>query len=90
QQDGTASRVGERFQGTRGMSNAYDTIEGATSWKHEKVQVDPYVEEHRDLVASIRAGTPLNEGRRIAESTLTAILGREACYTGQVVSWDEL
>jgi predicted dehydrogenase len=90
QQDGTASRVGERFQGSRGTSNAYDTIEGAMTWKHEKVQVDPYVEEHRDLVASIRAGTPLNEGRRIAESTLTAILGREACYTGQLVSWDEL
>jgi predicted dehydrogenase len=90
QQDGTASRVGERFQGTRGTSNGYDSIVAATSWTHPKVEVDPYVEEHRDLVASIRAGTPLNEGRRIAESTLTAIMGRESCYTGQVVSFDEL
>ena len=90
QQDGTASRVGEHFQGTRGSSNGYDTITTATPWHHPEVDVDPYVEEHRDLVASIRAGTPLNEGRRIAESTLSAIMGRESCYTGQVVSYDEL
>lgn len=90
QQDGTASRVGEHFMGSRGTSNAYDTIAGTTNWKHAKLDIDPYVEEHRDLVASIRAGKPLNEGRRIAESTLTAIMGRESCYTGQVVSWDEL
>ncbi|HQW66817.1 MAG TPA: hypothetical protein PLJ23_07230, partial [Gemmatimonadales bacterium] len=40
--------------------------------------------------ASIRAGTPLNEGRRIAESTLTAIMGREAAYTGKDVTWTQL
>ncbi len=91
QQDGTASKVGEAFQGTRGRSNAYDTIEGPNAWKHEKLTgVNPYVEEHRDLVASIRVGTPLNEGRRMVESNLTAILGREAAYTGQAVTWDEL
>jgi predicted dehydrogenase len=91
QQDGTASRVGERFQGSMGSSNGYNKIEGANAWEHPKLEgMNPYVEEHRDLVASIRSGKPLNEGRRIAESTLTAILGREACYTGQAVEWDEL
>ncbi len=45
--------------------------------------------EHKDLIASIRAGTPLNEGRRIAETTLTAIMGRMAGYTGQQVTWDK-
>jgi hypothetical protein len=48
------------------------------------------VQEHTDLIASIRAGQPLNEGRQVAESTLTAIMGREAAYTGQVITWDEL
>ncbi len=91
QQDGTTSRVAERFHGSNGTSNAYDTISGRNAWQHAKLEgMNPYVEEHRDLVASIRAGTPLNEGRRIAESTLTAILGREACYTGQALGWDEL
>lgn len=91
QQQGTASRVGEDFQGTRGRSNAFDTITGASAWKHAPLEdLNPYVEEHRNLVASIRAGTPINEGRQVAESNLTAILGREAAYTGQSITWDEL
>jgi hypothetical protein len=32
----------------------------------------------------------LNEGRQVAESTLTAIMAREAAYTGQVIEWDAL
>jgi len=92
QQDGTASRVGERFVGTRGTSDGHSVIEGAASWSWDPQapKVNPYVQEHADLVASIRAGRPLNEGRQVAESTLTAIMGREAAYTGQEVTWDEL
>jgi hypothetical protein len=41
-------------------------------------------------VASIRAGRPLNELRQVAESTLSAIMAREAAYTGQVVTWGAL
>lgn len=91
QQDGTQSKVAEWFQGTRGKSNAYDTIEGPNAWKHATLEgMNPYVEEHRNLVASIRAGRPLNEGRQVTESNITAILGREAAYTGQTITWDEL
>jgi hypothetical protein len=46
--------------------------------------------EHIDLIASIRSGNVLNEGQRIAESTLTAIGARIAAFTGQVISWDWL
>ena len=91
QQDGTMSRVREDFQGTLGRSNAADTIEGRKPYKAQAVSgMNPYVEEHRNLVASIRRGRPLNEGRQIVDSNLTAILGREAAYTGQTVTWDEL
>ena len=48
----------------------------------------PYVQEHTDLIASIRAGKPINELKQVAESTLTAIMGREAAYTGQEMTWD--
>ena len=41
-----------------------------------------------DLIASIKAGKPLNEGRQVAESTLTAIMGRMSAYTGRQLSWD--
>lgn len=91
QQEGTTSRVREDFQGTRGRSNAADTIEGRKAYKAPLLSgMNPYVEEHRNLVASIRAGRPLNEGRQIVDSNLTAILGRESAYTGQSLTWDEL
>jgi len=44
--------------------------------------------EHTDLIASIRNGKPLNEGRQVAESTMTAIMGRMSAYTGRALSWD--
>jgi predicted dehydrogenase len=89
---GTRSRVGEWFIGTKGRSNAAGTIEGASAWKFSSTNKprQPMVQEHADLVASIRAGTPINELKQIAESTLTAILGREAAYTGQELQWDEV
>jgi predicted dehydrogenase len=88
--DGTANHIGERFVGTLGSTDANTTISGSTSWAYDGEKRNPYVQEHVDLIDSIRAGTPLNEGRQVAESTLTAIMGREAAYTGQVISWDEL
>ncbi len=88
--DGSTNQVGERFTGTRGSTDAHTTIEGASPFTYDGPTPNPYVQEHVDLLASIRAGTPLNEGRQVAESTLTAIMGREAAYTGQTITWDEL
>jgi predicted dehydrogenase len=88
--EGSANHVGELFQGTRGTTNGATKIEGETSYTWSGERKNPYVEEHVDLLASIRAGKPLNELRQVAESTLTAIMGREAAYTGQVIEWDAL
>jgi len=90
QQEGTPSRVGEHIIGTKGTSDGHSTIDGATNWTYEGKDVNPYVQEHADLVASIREGEPLNEGQRVAESVLTAIMGREAAYTGQEITWEEV
>ena len=89
QQDGTEGHVGEFFLGTAGTSNGADTIRGATAWRYDGEQVNPYQQEHTNLIASIRAGQPINEGRQIAESNLTAIMVREAAYTGQAITWDQ-
>jgi myo-inositol 2-dehydrogenase / D-chiro-inositol 1-dehydrogenase len=92
--EGTRDRVGEHFSGTAGRSEPSSFIQGAAPWKYEapprEQRISPYVQEHTDLVASLRAGTPLNELRQVAESTLTAIMGREAAYTGQEITWDEM
>ncbi|MFH1716653.1 MAG: Gfo/Idh/MocA family oxidoreductase [Planctomycetota bacterium] len=45
--------------------------------------------EHDDLFAALDAGRPYNEGDYGVASTMTAILGRMATYSGQVVTWDE-
>jgi myo-inositol 2-dehydrogenase/D-chiro-inositol 1-dehydrogenase len=86
----STGRVAERIVGTRGVAAANGpeaTISGEKPFKFAGATPDPYVEEHRDLIASIRNGTPLNEGEQVAYSTLTAIGGRMAAYTGREISW---
>ena len=85
--DGTAGNVSERVVGTKGMaymdSSGNCKIEGENAWAYNGPTPNPYVQEHTDLIKSIRSGNPLNEGKRIAESTLCAIMGRESAYSRQ-------
>ncbi len=52
-------------------------------------EVNPYVQEHIDLLESITSHKPVNELKQVAESTLTAIMGRMSAYTGKEVSWEQ-
>jgi predicted dehydrogenase len=91
QTKGANDRVEERIVGTKGvaLSTSNSTkITGATEWTFEGDETNPYVQEHIDLIASIRSGKPLNEGRQIAESTMCAIMGRMSAYTGRALSWE--
>jgi hypothetical protein len=94
-QDGCFNRTAESFQGTGGMVKVSEgLIEPTKGAKFrfpakEIARVNPYEQEHADFLASIRAGKPLNEGQRIAESVLTAIMGRMSAYTGQLVRWTD-
>jgi hypothetical protein len=47
-----------------------------------------YQREHDLLFASIRKGQPMNDGKRMATSTLLGIMGRMAAYTGQEITWE--
>ncbi len=90
--NGCSDRVSEFVVGTKGTSytdgSGNGRIEGANAYRYAGGNPNPYVEEHKDLIASIRAGKPLNEGKRVAESTMTAILGRMSAYTGRAMKWD--
>jgi predicted dehydrogenase len=91
QTKGCNDRVEERIVGTRGVAwstSSATRISGQTPWTFEGEETNPYVQEHIDLIASIRKGAPLNEGRQIAESTLCAIMGRMSAYTGRALSWE--
>lgn len=89
QTEGAAHRVSEFVMGTKGKADPRGKIEGPKAFEYpeEGEKVNPYVNEHKNLVTSIREGKKINEAKRIAESTLTAILGRMSAYTGQAVSW---
>ncbi len=86
--DGCTHRVSERIVGTKGTSNCSNKIEGSNAYLYEGPDPDAYVQEHADLIKSIREGNPLNEGRQVAESTMSAIMGRMSAYTGREMSWD--
>lgn len=64
-------------------------IEGETAWRYDGPRNDMYQYEHDVLFASLRRGEPVNNGMRMATSTLLAIMGRMAAYTGQQITWDQ-
>ena len=91
QTNGASHRVGERVVGTKGVTNCCGLItdhNGTEIWKHKGPDPNPYQQEHADLIAAIRGGKPLNEAQRIAESTMTAVIGRMSAYTGRAFKWD--
>lgn len=95
---GSASEVSTVIYGTTGIchigaSNRGSRItdrQGTTMWEMKGSIADAYKQEHKDLIDSIRSGTPIVELKQTADSSLTAVLGRVAAYTGQRVSWDFL
>ena len=87
---GCADRVYERIVGTKGVAyldSGKGSIAGENPYQPGK-SANPYVQEHVDLIHSIRGGSALNEAATIAESSLTGIIGRMSAYTGQLVEWD--
>ena len=94
QVDGCYNQIREFFAGTGGTTwgnggtKPTDAKEIAVPDFQE--HGGPYVQEHVDLLDSIRKGEPLNEARAVAESTMTGIMGRISAYTGKLVRWHDL
>ncbi|MCC9642392.1 Gfo/Idh/MocA family oxidoreductase [Rhodopirellula sp. JC740] len=82
--------------GSKGICTIYGINRGAMIhdrdgnevWSMEGDLGAAYKQEHKDLVDSVRAGKPIVEFKETADSSLTAVLGRLAAYTGKQVSWD--
>ncbi|WP_146404072.1 Gfo/Idh/MocA family protein [Planctomycetes bacterium CA13] len=87
---GCKNTVGEEVVGTNGRSNCSNYVEPSDGekWRYREREASAYRLEHEDLITSIREGKPINEAQAIAEATLTGIMGREACYSGQPVDWE--
>jgi myo-inositol 2-dehydrogenase/D-chiro-inositol 1-dehydrogenase len=92
---GAAGDVGNVIYGTKGQchigaANAGSRIfdrSGTKVWEMAGSIADAYKQEHKDLVDSIRAGKPIVELKQLADSSMVAVLGRMAAYTGQKVTW---
>ena len=95
QMRGTANDVSDHVLGTLGKCDVmrHRIVAGPNLWMYPAAQAaqdpDMYQSEHNELFASIRRGQPLNDGEWMGKSTLMAIMGRMACYTGQAVTWDQ-
>jgi len=93
QQDGCAHDVSDYVIGTEGVCDVMKhAIRGKRPWRYRSPdgsKDDMYQNEHDELFASIRAGKPINNGDYMCKSTLMAILGRMATYTGQVITWEQ-
>jgi predicted dehydrogenase len=84
--------VSEHAHGTKGtadISGARIQANGSDGWRYRGERNNPYQTEHDDLFASIRSASPLNEGQFGALSSMTAILGRMATYSGKMITWEQ-
>ncbi|HEV2391907.1 MAG TPA: Gfo/Idh/MocA family oxidoreductase [Verrucomicrobiae bacterium] len=86
------SSVSEAVHGTKGSADPHHMIKptGEQAWRFREKEIDPYVQEHIDLIHAILNDTELNEAKQVTDSTLTAIMGREAAYSGAGVSSDDI
>ena len=90
QMAGCANDVEDYVLGTNGRARLIKhAIEGENDWRYRGPKPSMYDVEHQELFSAIRSGKPINNGRYMSYSTLMAIMGREACYTGQAIPWEE-
>ncbi|MEM7144918.1 MAG: Gfo/Idh/MocA family oxidoreductase [Verrucomicrobiota bacterium] len=91
QQTGASNNISERLVGTKGqvyLNNSKGEITGENPYEYDGPNVDPYVQEHAVLLESVRSGSGINEAEQVARSTLSAIAGRMAAYTGRSLKWE--
>ena len=87
---GAWNHVGEAAHGTKGTADPSGSIAGETNWEFTGEKPNGHQQEQHDMIEALMRGEIYNEGEYGAKSTFTAILGREACYSGKVIKWDDL
>jgi predicted dehydrogenase len=90
---GCWNSVAEHVHGTKGYADVSGTKiygpKGDVLYSYGRGGGDGHQQEHHDLFADLRAGRLPNEGEAGAHSTMTAIFGRMATYSGQNLNWDK-
>ncbi len=90
---GAAADVSDHCFGTQGVAHIQThEIEGRSAWRlrrRPEEEDDMYQNEHDEMFAAIRERRPINNGEYMCNSTLMAIMGRMAAYTGQTITWEQ-
>ncbi|MCA9051971.1 MAG: dehydrogenase, partial [Planctomycetaceae bacterium] len=91
---GCVNQVAEFAHGDKGVAELSTTqcrlrVGGEVVWESARKAPNPYQTEHDDLFDAIRNNKPFNEAEYGALSTMTAVLGRMATYSGKRIKWDE-
>ncbi len=80
------NQVDDFVYGTQGTAQLLDkSIRGKDQWKYSGPQPSMYDVEHKEFFAGLRSGNHINNGVYMAHSTMMAIMGRMACYTGDLI-----
>jgi predicted dehydrogenase len=85
--DMSAHAVGSKGRAELSERKRGLNIKGDNNWVFPGSERNLYQTEHDELFADIRGGKPINNGEYMAHSTLLAIMGRMAAYTGQEITW---
>ncbi len=91
-QSGCFNENGDHVIGSKGtlrFAGKTPLIEGETNWQYRGRPSNKYQTEHNEWIASIRNGSPINDGKRMAHTTLMAVMARMASYTGQRITWED-
>ncbi len=90
-QHGCYNNGGDVIMGTKGTCHLDRCqITGENAWRAEGPHENPFEVEQRALIEAVRTGTPINSGYHMANSTMLAVLGQIACYSGKPHKWDEV
>ena len=77
--------------GTKGMTDWNSAIiRGENNWKFPGKHGGGHQEEITALFDALRTGGRIDSGDYAVKSTMMAILGQIACYTGKMITWDEI
>ena len=91
--DKSKGNVSEHVHGVKGtadLSQFTITYRDGKTWSHpRRGQKDPYQVEHDDFFKAIRSNQAYNEADNGIDSTMTAILGRMATYSGEEITWEQ-
>lgn len=91
QMEGCFNETEDYVFGTEGTARILaNTIKGKVDWRYTGDKPSMYDLEHVALMNAIRRNEPINNGEYMSKSTLMAIMGREAAYSGQLITWDQM